>query len=229
MQVQYELGRVELALSSPCWATAFLASNMHEFGHILPKTWSTIFFFHNQMIVHTFPDWFCAYFPKRRNSRYVVWLGYHKIVTPVVITGSCRRLLFTLSLYSKLAQRDIRSLFGKTSDRDDENIESLWLPQQAEKRKQQQHDYETKKMKTRSSRQMIVLSRQTSRAQLHHEKYESYHDMVLLLSPFSNFTFKELGVQLNNTPVSILHESIAGRYWPVRVADGPITARYRLM
>ena len=26
-------------------------------------------------------------------------------------------------------------------------------------------------------------------------------------------------------PVSILHESIAGRYRPVRVADGPITAR----
>ena len=28
-------------------------------------------------------------------------------------------------------------------------------------------------------------------------------------------------------PVSILHKSIAGRYRPVRVADGPITARYR--
>ena len=26
-------------------------------------------------------------------------------------------------------------------------------------------------------------------------------------------------------PVSILHKSIAGRYLPVRVADGPITAR----
>ena len=30
-------------------------------------------------------------------------------------------------------------------------------------------------------------------------------------------------------PVSILHKSIAGRYRPVRVADGPITARYRFM
>ena len=28
-------------------------------------------------------------------------------------------------------------------------------------------------------------------------------------------------------PVSILHKSIAGRYRPVRVADGPITACYR--
>ena len=27
-------------------------------------------------------------------------------------------------------------------------------------------------------------------------------------------------------PVSILYKSIAGRYRPVRVADGPITARY---
>ena len=30
-------------------------------------------------------------------------------------------------------------------------------------------------------------------------------------------------------PVSILHKSIAGRYRPVRVADGPITARCRFM
>ena len=28
-------------------------------------------------------------------------------------------------------------------------------------------------------------------------------------------------------PVNILHKSIAGRYRPVRVADGPITARCR--
>ena len=31
------------------------------------------------------------------------------------------------------------------------------------------------------------------------------------------------------SPVSILYKSIAGRYWPVRVADGPITARYRFI
>ena len=30
-------------------------------------------------------------------------------------------------------------------------------------------------------------------------------------------------------PVSILYKSIAGRYWPVRVADGPITACYRFI
>ena len=32
-----------------------------------------------------------------------------------------------------------------------------------------------------------------------------------------------------HSPVSILHKSIAGRYRPVRVADGPITARYRFI
>ena len=32
-----------------------------------------------------------------------------------------------------------------------------------------------------------------------------------------------------NVPVSILYKSIAGRYRPVRVADGPITARYRFI
>ena len=30
-------------------------------------------------------------------------------------------------------------------------------------------------------------------------------------------------------PASILHKSIAGRYRPVRVADGPITARCRFI
>ena len=30
-------------------------------------------------------------------------------------------------------------------------------------------------------------------------------------------------------PVSILYKSIAGRYRPVRVADGPITARCRFI
>ena len=30
-------------------------------------------------------------------------------------------------------------------------------------------------------------------------------------------------------PVSILYKSISGRYRPVRVADGPITARYRFI
>ena len=31
------------------------------------------------------------------------------------------------------------------------------------------------------------------------------------------------------SPVSILYKSIAGRSRPVRVADGPITARYRFI
>ena len=31
------------------------------------------------------------------------------------------------------------------------------------------------------------------------------------------------------SPISILYKSIAGRYWPVSVADGPITARYRFI
>ena len=30
-------------------------------------------------------------------------------------------------------------------------------------------------------------------------------------------------------PVSILYKSIAGRYRPISVADGPITARYRFI
>ena len=33
----------------------------------------------------------------------------------------------------------------------------------------------------------------------------------------------------SDIPVSILCKSIAGRYRPVRVADGPITARYRFI
>ena len=34
---------------------------------------------------------------------------------------------------------------------------------------------------------------------------------------------------IQTDPVSILHKSIAGRYRPVRVADGPITARCRFI
>ena len=38
------------------------------------------------------------------------------------------------------------------------------------------------------------------------------------------------GVVLSNTyPVSLLYKSIAGRYWPVRVADGLIMAGYRFI
>ena len=34
---------------------------------------------------------------------------------------------------------------------------------------------------------------------------------------------------VNAHPVSILYKSVAGRYRPVRVADGPITVRYRFI
>ena len=40
--------------------------------------------------------------------------------------------------------------------------------------------------------------------------------------------FKQRSV-LRNIPASILYKSTAGRYRPVRVADGPITARYRFI
>ena len=36
-------------------------------------------------------------------------------------------------------------------------------------------------------------------------------------------------LKMDNVPVSILYESIAGRYRPVSYPDGPITARYRFM
>ena len=36
-------------------------------------------------------------------------------------------------------------------------------------------------------------------------------------------------VLLSNNPVSILRKSTAGRYRPVRIADGPITARCRFI
>ena len=36
-------------------------------------------------------------------------------------------------------------------------------------------------------------------------------------------------ILLYTYPVSILHKSIVGRYRPVRVADGPMTASYRFM
>ena len=36
-------------------------------------------------------------------------------------------------------------------------------------------------------------------------------------------------IQIRIIPVSIHYNSIAGHYQPVRVADGPITARYRFI
>ena len=40
---------------------------------------------------------------------------------------------------------------------------------------------------------------------------------------------EQLIYNYSNIPVSILHKSIVGRYRPVRVADGPITARCRFI
>ena len=42
-------------------------------------------------------------------------------------------------------------------------------------------------------------------------------------------TLTPTGVMATNIPVSILYKSIAGRYRPVRVADGSITARHRFI
>ena len=41
--------------------------------------------------------------------------------------------------------------------------------------------------------------------------------------------FSTINVRFIIYPLSILHKSIAGRYRPVRVADGPITARCRFI
>ena len=54
----------------------------------------------------------------------------------------------------------------------------------------------------------------------------SYHisaQNIFFLDP----TPYDISLQLKIT-VSILHKSIAGRYRPVRIADGPITGRYTL-
>ena len=43
------------------------------------------------------------------------------------------------------------------------------------------------------------------------------------------YTCDECFSYFTSYPVSILYKSIAGRYRPVRVADGPMTARYRFI
>ena len=46
----------------------------------------------------------------------------------------------------------------------------------------------------------------------------------------SNVSSRNESISLtDDSPVSILYKSIAGRYRPVRVADGPITAHYRFI
>ena len=53
-----------------------------------------------------------------------------------------------------------------------------------------------------------------------------WHFKTYFLGKVKKNIFFLLSMQSFN-PVSILYKSIAGRYRPVRVADGPITARYR--
>ena len=63
------------------------------------------------------------------------------------------------------------------------------------------------------------------------------HNSVRDYTCFSNeiknpYAVRSYACELNKgpiCPVSILYKSIAGRYRPVRVADGPITARYRFI
>ena len=54
--------------------------------------------------------------------------------------------------------------------------------------------------------------------------YKGLHGCVLFASILECPQLK-----LRIIPASILHKSTAGRYQPVRVADGPITVRYRFM
>ena len=49
---------------------------------------------------------------------------------------------------------------------------------------------------------------------------------ISLYSPLVYYTVRS---RVSRYPISILYKSIAGRYRPIRVADGPITARYRFM
>ena len=53
---------------------------------------------------------------------------------------------------------------------------------------------------------------------------EERHKKLKVLIPMTLYPFLFCSI-----PVSILHKSIAGRYRPVRVADGPITARCRFI
>ena len=52
---------------------------------------------------------------------------------------------------------------------------------------------------------------------------------IKLKVPYTRIMTKSTSDMYTIYPVSILYKSIAGRYRPVRVADGPITARYRFI
>ena len=56
-----------------------------------------------------------------------------------------------------------------------------------------------------------------------------YSDTAVSRNLFEQSAVVLLKTFITDIPVSILYKSIAGRYRPVRVADGPITARYRFI
>ena len=53
--------------------------------------------------------------------------------------------------------------------------------------------------------------------------------MVVFIYYYLYKSFLTAWLNIGKYPASILYKSIAGRYRPVRVADGPITARYRFI
>ena len=59
------------------------------------------------------------------------------------------------------------------------------------------------------------------RAEVETAIYELHRQRICFMRPTKTV------ITIN--PVSILYKAIAGRYRPVRVADGPITARYRFI
>ena len=58
---------------------------------------------------------------------------------------------------------------------------------------------------------------------------QSTRHVALLIGRACTLKIDSTEMPKSLNPVSILHKSIAGRYRPVRVADGPITARCRFI
>ena len=63
----------------------------------------------------------------------------------------------------------------------------------------------------------------------HFVKEKRIHMKIPMKPQSRNIVLLRYRLRLSYIPVSILHKSIAGRYRPVRVADGPITARCRFI
>ena len=69
----------------------------------------------------------------------------------------------------------------------------------------------------------------TSSEEIVHIARVNKENPIQHLYPCSRIRAFAFQIKSLDIPVSILHKSIAGRYRPVRLADGPITARYRFM